>query len=99
MNNHREEIRKKSKMKIKEFNKLLKNILKKVTIIPTADLLPYRDQAIKIIDDIDPDDDFFIACSLAHNCPLWSDDKHLKKQDRVKIISTKELIEILDPNL
>ncbi len=36
----------------------------------------------------------FIALALKENCPLWSNDKLLKKQIRVKIINTNEIEQI-----
>ena len=40
------------------------------------------------IGNVDIDDVPFIATSLAFdNCPIWSDDKHFKGQDRIKIYS------------
>ncbi|HID40035.1 MAG TPA: hypothetical protein EYP36_11045, partial [Calditrichaeota bacterium] len=41
----------------------------------------------------------FIAAALATKSTIWSDDKHFKKQDEVKILTTKELIEMLKQKL
>ena len=41
----------------------------------------------------DADDTAYIALALHLNCPIWSNDKKLKKQDKVKVITTKELLE------
>ena len=35
------------------------------------------------------------AVALYKRCPIWSNDKLMAKQDRVKVISTKELLAIL----
>ncbi len=40
---------------------------------------------------IDKNDVVFIAAALALNCPIWSDDKHFKKQKEIKIFTTKEI--------
>ena len=55
------------------------------------------DKNIKAAEEISPDkaDSDFIALSLKYNCPLWSNDAILKKQDKIAVISTKELIELL----
>lgn len=42
----------------------------------------------------DPDDSDFFALALKLDCPLWSEDKLLKKQSRVKVISTREVIDL-----
>jgi predicted nucleic acid-binding protein len=43
----------------------------------------------------DPDDSDFFALALKHNCVIWSEDKELKRQDKVKILSTSDLIKEL----
>lgn len=43
----------------------------------------------------DPDDVDFFALALKFNCPIWSEDKELKRQTQVKVLSTKELVEFL----
>ena len=41
-----------------------------------------------------PFEDFF-ALALKLNCPLWSNDALLKKQSKVTVFTTKELIHII----
>ena len=43
----------------------------------------------------DKDDMEYFALSLSKNISIWSDDKALKNQDIVSIISTTELIKII----
>jgi len=83
---------KKSKMNAKEFNTLLSLLLRKVLIVPTDSLYPYRKQAYDIGKDIDTDDVLFIACALAYpQSFLWSEDKKLKRQSVISILSTREM--------
>lgn len=44
----------------------------------------------------DPEDIDFFALALKLNCSLWSEDKLLKQQSKVKVFSTDELMEFLD---
>lgn len=44
----------------------------------------------------DPDDVDFFALSLKLESDLWSNDKVLKKQSSVNVLSTKDLVKILD---
>ncbi len=91
---HKEELLRKSKMFEEEFNDLLQLILKKVKVIPNIVLIPYREEAVEIIKDIDIDDVIFIACALAYSdSAIWSEDKALKKQNRIKILNTAEAID------
>ena len=41
----------------------------------------------------DPDDIDFFALSFKLYCILWSNDAALKKQSRITVVSTKELVE------
>ena len=44
----------------------------------------------------DPDDIDFFALALKLDCPIWSNDKLLKKQARIKVFSTADLIQRLE---
>ena len=60
--------------------------MKKVLLVPKESLASHRDDALSIVKDIDTDDAVFIACALAYpNSIIWSDDKKLKKQDKIKL--------------
>jgi predicted nucleic acid-binding protein len=40
-------------------------------------------------------DDPYFALALSLNCPIWSDEKAFKKQSKVKVYSTSELLKRL----
>ena len=44
----------------------------------------------------DPDDSEYFALALKLNCPIWSEDKELKKQDKVRVFNTKELSDLIE---
>ena len=93
---HKEELLKKSKMNTRDFNLLLSLLLRKVMIVPTEVLFPYKKEAFEIIKEIDKDDTIFIACALNyHDSIIWSDDKKLKQQSKIRIINTSEMCSIL----
>ncbi|MEK6808387.1 MAG: PIN domain-containing protein [Nanoarchaeota archaeon] len=93
---HRKELIKRSGMQNSEILHLINLVLRKVAIVPNDVLDSYKDEAFKIIKDIDPDDILFIACALAYeNSIIWSDDKKLKNQSRVKILNTGEIIKLI----
>lgn len=78
------------------FNTLLRLLLKKVVIIPNEVLIPYKKDAYEIVKDIDKNDVIFIACALAYpNSIIWSDDSKLKRQPKVRIINTREIIKLI----
>lgn len=92
INNHIEELLIKSKMNKEDFNLLLKILLTKVIIVSNKYLLNYKKEAIKIVKNIDIDDAVFFACALNYkNSIIWSDDKQLKLQNKIKILNTSEI--------
>jgi predicted nucleic acid-binding protein len=92
MEKHKGELLRKSKMRVKEFEALLEILLRKVQIVPTDVLHPYKKQAYDLVKDIDIDDTLIIACALAYpGSILWSDDKKLKQQSLVPVINTTEM--------
>ena len=61
----------------------------RLTVIPQEELLPLVADASRFSPD--PDDVMYFAAALLLDVPLWSNDKRLKEQDEVQIISTLEL--------
>ena len=71
-------------------------IAKKVTLdllFDKEDIKEFFKEACKISPD--SDDIEYFALALKLNCPIWSEDKALKKQSIVKVYSTSELIKLL----
>ncbi len=94
---HKQELIEKSKMNEPDFDKLLFLILRRVIIVPSKRLDLFKEEAIQIMKNIDIDDAIFIACALTYdNSVIWSDDKALKKQNKVKILNTHEVVKILE---
>lgn len=60
--------------------------------------LPKIGKFIKEGSAISPDsnDSEYFALALKLNCPIWSEDKLLKKQSKVKVLDTKDLLELLE---
>ena len=96
MDKHKQELMDKSGMEKDDFNSLLQLLLSRVLIIPSTRLLSFRAEAVGIVKDIYINDSIFIACALANDDSiLWSDDKKLKKQNRVKVLNTGEIRKII----
>src|SRR3972149_4165854 len=88
--NHKEEILEKSGLSKKEFQILMLNLLKYIKIIKMEKILDFAEESIDIMKKIDINDAQFIATALAFNAIIWSDDKHLKKQSKIKVLNTPE---------
>jgi predicted nucleic acid-binding protein len=83
----------KSKLSKKGFEERKKEILSKIKFIEFSEYNSFIEEAIKNISD--KDDAPYFALALKTNLPIWSNDKELKKQDKVTVLSTEDLIQIL----
>ena len=96
------EIIRKAKITEKEFNSPRNSLTAKINFIPLANYslffgkikhlinkLPEAER-LDLMKDID-----FLALSLKLNIPLWSNDKLLKRQQAVEILTTEEIIKII----
>ncbi len=92
LENNTGEIIKKSRL-TKEDLSWLQTILKhNIEVIPEEEFLKFREKA----DEICPDkkDVVYFALALYLNCPIWSNEKKLREQDKVQVYATHELIRI-----
>jgi len=64
-----------------------------VDFIPLKEFTDFIPEAVKISPD--PADVQYIALSLMLECPLWSNDKKLRDQKEVAVLSTSELLKLL----
>ena len=94
---HKEEIRIKSKLEDYDFELVLSRLLERVEIVGSEKLEQYKEEAVEIAKKIDLDDSLFFACALAYpDSIIWSDDRALKRQIKIRIIDTLEMMEILE---
>ena len=91
---HLAEISKKAKVDKTELNKLILQMLKtsKITIYRADSIRGRLKEAQKISPD--KNDSQYFALSLHLKCQIWSNDKEMKKQDKVGILNTKEILEL-----
>lgn len=93
---HKKEIMDKSRLNEDQFSLIINKLKEKLIFLEEGLILTKIKEAKEIMDNIDPDDTYFIAAALATNSDIWSDDKHFEKQKRVKIWKTEELAKKLD---
>src|SRR3989338_3343979 len=87
---HRAEILSKTKRTSTEFDEIISILKNLINIIPQEEYISYEEQAQQISPD---EDDFpYFALALKLQCPIWSNDKELKSQDKIRIYSTEDLI-------
>lgn len=82
----------KTNLSSKEFNLELNRLKSFVKFIRKKDFSDFIKKAEKIAPDKDDAD--FLALCLKLNAPLWSNDRELKKQNRVVVLDTKDIIDL-----
>ena len=87
---HKEELLYKTSRTNEEFEEIFGMTKQIITFIPKEDISEFIGEAEKISPD--PDDVMYFALALKLDCPIWSNDKKLKEQDKVKVYSTEDLI-------
>ena len=71
-------------------------LFSKISVISDGLIKAKMNEAKNIMDGIDKDDTPFIAAALSiENDGIWSDDKHFKKQTKVTVLNTEELLKSL----
>ena len=89
---HKEELLKKTERTDEDFFRLLETLKRRIVIVPLEELASYVEEAEKLTPD--PDDMAYFALALKLNCAIWSNDKKLKEQDKIKVYNTHELNKI-----
>lgn len=83
------------KMHDQDIRKLLDLMLTRIIVIHHKDFKDSIKEAYKIMKDIHVNDTPFLAAAMHLNSPVWSNDAHFKKQKKVKVYSTRELLELM----
>ena len=83
------------KLKEEEILELLDKLPLFVEVLPLKDLKKYVKEAYNLMKNTDKDDTPILAVALYLKAPIWSNDAHFKKQNKVKIYNTEELRQLL----
>jgi|SRR3989344_7676508 len=89
MEKHKEEILNKTERTTEDFFRFIDIFKRKIIIVPLEELSSYCQEAE--IFTPDPNDMVYFALALKLNCSIWSNDKKLKEQNKVKVYNTTEL--------
>lgn len=90
---HKGEILEKTGLSNEEFELFLSLISTKIEFVLESEFEKFIFEA-KVICPDENDIDYF-ALALKLSCGIWSNDKKLKNQDKIKVYSTEELIDLL----
>ena len=91
---YKDEILRKTHRNESQFSEILEVLKNIISIIPKEEYAGKLNLSSEISPDENDIDYFALAFKL--NCAIWSNDKKLKEQDKVKVYSTEELIEFLE---
>ena len=67
-----------------------------IEVVPASEFYPYIEEADAAISDTDPDDVLYVACALATDADIWSDDSDFEEQNIVEAHSTSKVIDSFD---
>lgn len=88
-------LKEKTKLSEAEIKLALSILLTNIRIIPSEDVSAKWNEANQIIGSIDKNDIPFAAASLSlAGDGIWSDDKDFKRQRRIEVFTTKEMIDL-----
>ena len=86
----------KSEMEADRVQQFIDLLFQYIETVPASEFYPYIDEAEEAISDIDPDDVMYVACALAREAGVWSDDSDFDEQDLVPVFTTGEVVESFD---
>lgn len=86
-------ILKKTSRTREEFIQIMHVLKDVITVVPKEEYSLFIREAEKFSPD--EKDIMYLALALKLKCAVWSNDKRLKKQDKVKVYSTEELVKII----
>ena len=91
--NYKSYILEKSGLSEEEYDKIIATLFKYIKLVPTEEIEKNWDKAKEIMEHIDKEDVVFIATALSiSDSVIWSDDRHFEKQDKVKVLKTKDIL-------
>jgi predicted nucleic acid-binding protein len=94
--NYEQLIVQKSGMEPDRLTRFIDLLFQYIEVVPANDFYPAIDQAENAIGDTDPDDVLYLACAIANDAAIWSDDSDFDEQDLLEAYSTSDVIDSFD---
>ena len=94
--NYEDLIMEKSGMEPDRVAQFIDLLFQYLEVVPADDFYPAIDRAKEAINDTDPDDVLYLACAIARDAVIWSDDSDFDEQDLVETYSTSDVIDSFD---
>ena len=64
-----------------------------ISVVPKEEYVTFMEKGVEISPD--PKDPLYFALALKLNCAIWSNDAKLKKQDKVTVYNTTEVMKLV----
>jgi len=91
--NYEELIAGKSGMEPQRVRQFVDLLFQYIEIVPADDFHPRIREAEEAIGETDPDDVLYVACALARNGAVWSDDGDFEEQHVVDVYETSDVVD------
>ena len=91
--NYEDLIVEKSGMEPDRVTQFIDLLFQYIEVVPADDFYPAIDRADEEIGDTDPDDVLYLACAIAFDAAIWSDDSDFDEQNIVEAYTTSDVID------
>ncbi len=75
-----------------EYKYLLSELFAPLIVVPSSEYKEEMEEAYETMKNIDEKDTEFLALAIAYKCSIWSDDGDFKKQEKVDVYTSEEVI-------
>ena len=90
--NYEELIVEKSGMEPDRVAQFIDLLFQYINVVPASEFHPAIERAGEAIGETDPDDVLYLACAIACDAAIWSDDSDFDEQDLVEAYTTGDVI-------
>ena len=94
--NYEDLIVEKSGMKPARVAQFIDLLFQYIDVVPASEFYPAIEKADEAIGDTDPGDVLYLACAIAYDAAIWSDDSDFNEQDLVETYLTSDVIDSFD---
>lgn len=89
---------KKSGLERARVNQFMELLFQYIKVVSANEFYHKIDTAEKAIGETDPDDVLYLACAIAKDAVIWSDDSDFNEQQLVQWYTTGDIIEAINAN-